>query len=170
MLCSRTQAWLPVFREISAVAPEIALFSTTGISRGSLGTEKRTRIRIVNRYNTTITPARNRVMLLIITDADNIISTEANNVMGVIAIYLPFWRLRVRIVLDASCLKLQSSRYTAGSPAATAINCIDVRVTLPDSKGTEDSRPWLLRFCRNASSSKGNTNRIITVITILSLG
>ena len=109
-------------------------------------------------------------MLLIITDAANMISTEASSVVGAVVTYLPFCCLWVRIMLGVSCLRLQSRRYITGRPAATAINCIDVRVTHPSDRGTEGSRPILLRYCKSGSSSKGNINMVVTAITILSLG
>lgn len=114
--------------------------------------------------------ARNRVALLIITDAGNMISTEANNAVRAVVTYLPFWWLWVRIVLGAFCRRLQSRRYIAGRTAAAAITCVDVRVSSPSASGIEDSRPVLLRCWRSGSSSKGNTNMVITETTILSLG
>ncbi|MBA7621896.1 hypothetical protein ES703_29266 [subsurface metagenome] len=88
-LCSLVAALLIGYREISAVVPAIILFRTIGISSGSLETARRTRIRIVNKYTTSMMLAKNRTGLLTITDVNNMITEEMNKVVGVVVIYLP---------------------------------------------------------------------------------
>jgi hypothetical protein len=76
-------------RGISAVVPAIILFWVIGISRGSLGTARRTSIRIVNKYTTSMRLVKNRIGLLTTTDTNNMMREEMNKVVGVVVIYLP---------------------------------------------------------------------------------